>query len=67
MHQVYAIFALAGICYLAYLVWNFLVLLVIAPRGSLIEALASAEIDEAEEERQRRRRLRWPEDDELGM
>ncbi len=67
MSQISALVALAGISYVVYLVWKFLALLVIAPRGSLIEALASAEIDEVEEERQRRRRLRWPEDDELGM
>ena len=67
MSQISALFVLVGISYFIYLMWKFLVLLVIAPRGSLMEAFASAEIDEEEEERQRRRRLRLPEDDELGM
>ena len=73
-HQLNAILILCCIGYGLYQAWNFLVLLVTAPRGSLTEALAAATIDEDEEDRQRRRRLReqheqsdlwyhWDEDD----
>lgn len=57
-HQLNAILLLGCIGYGLYLAWNFLVLLVTAPRGSLTEALAAAMIDEDEEDRQRRRRRR---------
>jgi len=43
-----------------------LVLLVTAPRGSLLDALATAEVDEEEEDRQRRRRRR-DDDEELNQ
>lgn len=64
--QLQALLILGCIGYCLYLAWNFLVLLVTAPRGSLSEAMAMAEIDEEEEDRQRRRRRR-EDDDELNQ
>lgn len=64
--QLQALLILGCIGYVLRLAWGFLVLLVTAPRGSLVEALAMAEVDEEEEDRQRRRRRR-EEDDELNQ
>ena len=65
MNQLYALAALACIFYFFYLAWKFMVLLVTAPRGSLTEALASAKLDEADEEREHGRLLSWNKDEEM--
>lgn len=64
--QLNALLLLAVLGYGLYLAWGLLVLLVTAPRGSIIEAMATAEVDEEEEDRQRRRRRR-DEFDELNQ
>ena len=65
MQQLHALLILGCIGYGLYLAWGLLVLLVTAPSGSLLEALAAAKVDEEEEDRQRRRRRR-DEYDELN-
>jgi hypothetical protein len=64
--QLQSLLILGCVAYGLYLAWGLLVLLVTAPRGSLLEALATAEVDEEEEERQRRRRRR-DDDEELNQ
>lgn len=64
--QLQSLLILGCVAYGLYLDWGLLVLLVTAPRGSLLEALATAEVDEEEEDRQRRRRRR-DDDEELNQ
>ena len=64
-NQFNALLLLGCLGYGLYLVWGLLVLLVTAPRGSITEALATATIDEDEEDRQFRRRRRDEDDEEL--
>jgi len=64
--QLRSLLILGCVAYGLYLAWGLLVLLVTAPRGSLLEALATAEVDEEEEDRQRRRRRR-DDDEELNQ
>lgn len=64
--QLQSLLILGCVGYGLYLAWGLLVLLVTAPRGSLLEALATAEVDEEEEDRQRRRRRR-DDDEEMNQ
>jgi hypothetical protein len=64
--QLQSLLILGCVAYGLYLAWGLLVLLVTAPRGSLLDALATAEVDEEEEDRQRRRRRR-DDDEELNQ
>ena len=64
--QLQSLLILGCVAYGLYLAWGLLVLLVTAPRGSLLDALATAEVGEEEEDRQRRRRRR-DDDEELNQ